>query len=461
MRPTPRAPHSASMTEKSTAPPPPDDEPPGDQPPGEQAAGDQTEGDETAGEQTPRDQAPPDPTPGGPPPGGGFGWPTLVRPREGRVIKGVCAGLGRATATDPVLWRVVLAVLAVFGGTGIVLYLVGWLLIPSEGSTGSHVQRLLRGQRVGLPAAIALAGLGVVAVLALTDGGRGLVPLLIVGAVAYLVLRTRQGAPATAMWGAMTAPGQQPATSPAGWSTPAWTAPGPDPAAGPPSSGPPSWGPPPTPATAYGPPPPPPPPRPRSQLGLLTVSAVGVAVGALLLARAAGADGVTAPRVLAAALLVTGVGLLAGARWGRARGLIALAVVLALALGATTSFDRRFGLGTGKDVWVVDGSTDRRLGVGRATLDLRPLAGSSGPVDVTAQVGVGDLLVLVPEGLSVDVDAEVRLGEIRITRANGARTVESGGDVEHSTRLGPPGRRTVDLDVRVGLGGLEVRHVAQ
>src|SRR2546423_2183253 len=50
------------------------------------------------------------PPPGGfpPPPPGTAGWATrygLVRPNRGRVMAGVCAAIGRATNTDPVLWR--------------------------------------------------------------------------------------------------------------------------------------------------------------------------------------------------------------------------------------------------------------------------------------------------------------------------------------------------------------------
>lgn len=416
------------MTETTTAAPPP----------GDRSPDDQTQPD--AGD-THRPAEPAPPT--GPP---------LVRPRHGRVLKGVCAAVGHATRTDPVLWRVVLVVLAFFGGTGIVLYLAGWLLIPAEGSTGSHVQRLVRGQRVSTPAAIALVVLGVVAVLAITDDGRGLVPLAVLGVLAYLVLRARQDA-AAPTWAGTTAPGEQSATSPAGWSAPAWTAPEPGAAGGPPG-----WGPPPT-APSYGPPPPPVPPAPTSNLGLLTVSALGVVVGALLLAGALGVDGITASGVLAAALLVTGAGLLVGARWGRARGLIALAVVLALALGATSSFDHRFGGSAGERTWIVDASTERELGAGSAVLDLTPLAGARRTVDVEARVGVGELVVLVPEGLRVDLDAEVGLGELRMSGRDGVVRTESGGGLDRTAELGPAGRRTVQLDVRVGLGTLEVRHV--
>ena len=69
---------------------------------------------------------------------------------QGRYIAGVCAALGRATNTDPVLWRVLLAVLGFFGGVGILLYLIGWLLIPAEGDTASPIESLLGRGRSGM-----------------------------------------------------------------------------------------------------------------------------------------------------------------------------------------------------------------------------------------------------------------------------------------------------------------------
>src|SRR5512144_2568126 len=70
----------------------------------------------------------------------------LTRSRDDRVVAGVCGGVGRYLGVDPVLFRVLLPVLAVFGGSGIVLYALGWLLIPEEGAPESEAQRLLRGR---------------------------------------------------------------------------------------------------------------------------------------------------------------------------------------------------------------------------------------------------------------------------------------------------------------------------
>lgn len=56
----------------------------------------------------------------------------LRRSRDERVIGGVCAGLGRYLGIDPVLLRIAFVVLAIAGGGGVVLYIVGWILIPEE-----------------------------------------------------------------------------------------------------------------------------------------------------------------------------------------------------------------------------------------------------------------------------------------------------------------------------------------
>ncbi|MFG1775392.1 PspC domain-containing protein [Micromonospora sp. NPDC049051] len=89
---------------------------------------------------------PPGAGPGPQPSFGGAGFTSrygLVRPRDGRYLAGVCAAIGRATNTDPVLWRVLLAVLGFFGGIGILVYVTAWLIIPGEGDGASPVESML------------------------------------------------------------------------------------------------------------------------------------------------------------------------------------------------------------------------------------------------------------------------------------------------------------------------------
>ncbi len=65
---------------------------------------------------------------------------TITRARrstDDKMLAGVCGGLGRYLGVDPVLLRVVLALLTVFGGAGAVIYIAMWLLLPEEGSDRS------------------------------------------------------------------------------------------------------------------------------------------------------------------------------------------------------------------------------------------------------------------------------------------------------------------------------------
>jgi phage shock protein C len=57
----------------------------------------------------------------------------LVRPRDGRVLGGVCAGLGRRFGVDPWPARLLfLVLLLVIPGSQFLIYPVLWVLMPSE-----------------------------------------------------------------------------------------------------------------------------------------------------------------------------------------------------------------------------------------------------------------------------------------------------------------------------------------
>ncbi|MEI9980103.1 MAG: PspC domain-containing protein [Edaphobacter sp.] len=66
-----------------------------------------------------------------PPPSAGYPAPgQLTRPRNNRVIAGVCAGLSLHYGWDLTLVRVLTALLAFFTGVGAVAYLIAWVIIP-------------------------------------------------------------------------------------------------------------------------------------------------------------------------------------------------------------------------------------------------------------------------------------------------------------------------------------------
>jgi len=56
---------------------------------------------------------------------------TLVRSEENRFIAGVCGGLGDYFDIDATIFRVVFVVTACVGGSGILVYLLLWVIIPN------------------------------------------------------------------------------------------------------------------------------------------------------------------------------------------------------------------------------------------------------------------------------------------------------------------------------------------
>ena len=89
----------------------------------------------------------------------------LYRSQANRVLGGVCGGLGHYFNIDPVLVRLVWLLLILFGGIGLVLYLIAWVIIPAE--KGSEATE----DDAGVPSAqgkgrfwwgLALMGMGVV-----------------------------------------------------------------------------------------------------------------------------------------------------------------------------------------------------------------------------------------------------------------------------------------------------------
>ena len=62
-----------------------------------------------------------------------FAQQGLVRPRQGRVLAGVCAGLGRRFGIAPWPARLLFVLLLmVIPGSQILIYPILWILMPSE-----------------------------------------------------------------------------------------------------------------------------------------------------------------------------------------------------------------------------------------------------------------------------------------------------------------------------------------
>ena len=60
----------------------------------------------------------------------------LTRSRTDRKIAGVCGGFATYAGIDSNIVRLVMVILAALGGSGIVLYLVAWVIVPIEDAAG-------------------------------------------------------------------------------------------------------------------------------------------------------------------------------------------------------------------------------------------------------------------------------------------------------------------------------------
>lgn len=56
----------------------------------------------------------------------------LRRSRDDRWLGGVCGGIGRITGVESWIWRLMFALLALFAGTGVLVYVLMWLLVPED-----------------------------------------------------------------------------------------------------------------------------------------------------------------------------------------------------------------------------------------------------------------------------------------------------------------------------------------
>ena len=60
---------------------------------------------------------------------------SLTRPRDDRIIAGVCSGIARRFNFDPTVVRIVFVASMFLPGPQILIYLVAWLLMPDEATT--------------------------------------------------------------------------------------------------------------------------------------------------------------------------------------------------------------------------------------------------------------------------------------------------------------------------------------
>jgi phage shock protein C len=73
----------------------------------------------------------------------------LYRKPEGQIVAGVCTGLADYLGIDVTIVRLVFAALAIFGGAGVLLYVIAWAVVPEEGEKSSIVEGFVNKNRGG------------------------------------------------------------------------------------------------------------------------------------------------------------------------------------------------------------------------------------------------------------------------------------------------------------------------
>lgn len=450
----------------------------------------------------------------------------VARVAHGKMAGGVCAGLARRWSVDPIVVRVAFAALMVFGGVGLLAYLVALALLPDERGTIFAEEALRRGDgsAIFLLVVIVLLLAGelsdrwwVWAALPLALATWWIVRGAATGKTPRQLGSEARGHAVDAAhtvrgWGAATPPAQPtfppaqptfpPATSPGPQSPPQPTfpaapPPGPHtpphlpPAAGSPWSNLPQDQPAPFagpyaaphgmgPGRTWSPASQPPTPlvvREKRRRGglpvfLTTLGLAALTAGALILTNALG-DRVAHPTLFAViagcavAALVLFVVALRGLRAPFTTFLVTIALV---ASAAATFVPNPVSVlsGAGERTWTPvpqAALTAYALGFGEATLDLAaisPTADATSGTDVqevTVQLGVGELVIIVPEGVTARINLAIGSGEVLAEQPGGtgsSTTLYSGGAGTEGYLIGT-GSPDVIVNLSVGLGSVRLQ----
>jgi phage shock protein PspC (stress-responsive transcriptional regulator) len=335
----------------------------------------------------------------------------LTRGREGRWLGGVCVGLGRYFDLNPIVYRIAFAALTLAGGTGVLLYIAAWLVIPDEDADDSIAALSIKEHRDRPWLLVGVGLLGFGAILALSEARFW-------PSLGNIWLAAALAGAAIVWWHVSTNRSPVSRTSTAGTGAAA--------------------------------------PRRRGLLPLTTGLLIG-ALGIVGLLDATDAVVVDWRIVLAGAAVGVGALVALGAATGRPVGAVAvlgLAVLAALAVTLAIRVPLFSGVGTQSEHPQVLAALQSRYqhGIGDYSIDLSDVSIPAGRTSVKVTLGIGNLTVEVPESATVEIDGRASVGDVQLLGHDDSGT----GIREHVVDTGALSGHVLVLDARVGLGQLKV-----
>lgn len=364
----------------------------------------------------------------------------LYRRTRDKLVFGVAGGIADYFGIDAVWIRLGFVLTTLLGGMGILAYVVLWVIMPTQnGSDPTAAERALervanqmRTTPTWIGAALLIVGVALLANVGL-QWRAGVVwglALIVVGVLLFIPRENKITSAAPA--GSTAAPPVPP--------------PPPGPAATAPT----------LPLAAAAPPPPR--VRERSALGWVTVGVLFLALGIVSLLEAQDVVSLSAAQHLALVLAVLGAGLLVGTWYGRARWIVPIGIILLPFVLAASLVNVPITGGVGdreyRPITVAAIGSTYRLAAGQLRLDFTDVPFTTETVAVKATNAAGRILVLVPDGMALEIRAKTGAGQVSLF----GQTYDGlNVEIRRSYDADPGVTGLLRLDLETALGEVEVR----
>ena len=392
---------------------------------------------------------------------------------DGGKLGGVVAGLSKAYGFDLTTTRVAVVIAALLLPAVVLVYLAAWVLLPPTPAEARPIVDVVTDRRrlpllIVIVVAIAMGGLGSLGSWFLFRGAPWGLLLIGLGVLLWMSTRSSVAPPPST-----TAPTPGPAGTPAPMpvtitpldvtdTVPTDVVPMTETVPVTASFPPPVAAPPPAAATTAT-------VTPRVRTPRRPIGSIGVGLAVLWFAFAAAVEALGWWNAPALWVIVTGLGIVMVAlfistvvnrSWLLPIPLALVGMVVAVLCLAQPDLDGASGDRTVLPSTVAAATESQHLAAGQLVIDLRDVPFTPGEtIVVTAEVGVGQLRVLVPPNVDTLVRTDVGAGEAEVW---GDQVSE--GFRQDTTRVAEadvtPAAGAVELDLRVGMGQISVERVA-